>query len=226
MAAINASEMKIIKDTLSEINERINLMLQHVHLDFMVINEVVQQSYRDMHPHLKDAVECETSMIIVELQYYDILKQKLDHVSQIHHWIIAGEIALPDIYNFFRLNQLQIYCSCKEFLNSTEKIKMLLTTGNLTTIFSSRQMLNLFKESDLVINLSFEINEMLGNLIPAQQSMISIKKHRQALNQLYSMESERKLLKLLLKKPDIHEREVFSFLSNTLEDSSNKTELF
>lgn len=211
---------------LNEINKSIDLMHSHVLVDFNKVVNLVT------HNKLNDKLKGRLADIVKELQYYDIIHQKLQHIKCIHDWIDKGITtensvsSAVEVTNLIRLNFLQFQLSYFDYTTAVESIKSAISL-EMPLHLEDTVLLNIFEECVEIMKGAETVNEKLLQAEKELQGMceVFVKPNLEKLSSLYSMECERSVLQAYLKDPFIAP-EVIKTMSANSHQNDQSIELF
>jgi hypothetical protein len=209
-------EMKALESKLNEMNSLIDASLQLALPDFMQITSLLKKVSAKV--TLQDnAVRSELELIIKELQYYDTFKQKMDHITKIHEWILSDLVKFPphelksqSPTNLLRLNHLQFQVSCFDYLSSVNMIETTLVKEELLMLLGINNANEIFKHTHVMLSASRQINIRFQEAEKIAEGLSAVDLHAklEPVYNLYSMQSERGVLDAYLNKPTICESEI------------------
>lgn len=165
--------------------------------------------------------------VMQELQYYDTLTQKMDHIKKIHAMILESLLSDGSLgthtqvsgLSLIRLNHIQFQVACFEYLSSVNEIET-----NLRILLNEGpgNSHHRFEYSNLLLSASRFINKNFSVLEEAlQQAAGADLKHKvDRVSAIYSMESERTVMQAYLNKPLLHDAEI-----EPLHKSNRQTEI-
>lgn len=215
---------KEIERLIGETSNLIDAMLSVVLPDFERMTRLLKSlKFSTDNQSLSEAY----SRVVRELQYYDTLTQKMDHIKTIHHLILKSFLKRSpsrlnrDVsgLNLIRLNHIQFQVGCFEYLSSVNEIeanlKVLLeaSSGNKSTAF---EYSNLLLSASRLINKNFVVLERAL----AEFSEADLVNKVESIHAIYSMESERTILQAYINKPLLSDLEI-----QPLHKSSSQTEI-
>lgn len=200
-----------IEKALIDTNTLIDAMLEVVLPDFTKVTETLK---RLGDPPTTPALARAYSAVVHELQYYDTLTQKMKHIIAIHELILtsaeqASQKSKPASgLNLIRLNHIQFQVGCFEYLSSVNEIETnlrILTSHYFGTTDSYR-----FQHSNLLLSASRLINNNFAMLEQwvREESEADLQGKVELVNTIYSMESERYVLRAYINKPFLHDGEI------------------
>lgn len=215
---------KELEKLIGETANLIDAMLEVVLPDFERITRVLKSiEFSSENQTLTKAY----SAVVQELQYYDTLTQKMEHIKTIHHFILQS--LLSDSSNqlkgdvsglsLIRLNHIQFQVGCFEYLSSVNEIE-----SNLKILVegTGSKAAYVFEYSNLLLSASRFINK---NFTMLEQALAAVREADlqnkvEHVNAIYSMESERTILQAYLNKPLLNDCEL-----EPLHKSSRQTEI-
>ena len=206
---VSEKELEVL---IIEVANLLDAMLEVVLPDFVRVTFVLKSLAYD---EANDSLNKAYSAIVQELQYYDTLTQKMEHIKTIHQLVLTSVLsksASPvsgDVsgLNLIRLNHIQFQVSCFEYLSSVNEIE-----SNLKVLLRNTdgQMDYTFKYSNLLLSASRFINQNFQKLEKALShvSEADLQTKVENVNAIYSMQSERAVLQAYLNKPLLSDRDI------------------
>ncbi|UII20765.1 hypothetical protein [Fulvivirga ligni] len=213
-----------IKKQLSKVDDILKNLTAIVQSEFHYISNYLRNfsSITYAHPEHQKAVHA----VIRELQYFDLLHQKVSHVIDIHNKI--GEAAPFNIesshklsgFSVFKLNLLQMGVAIKELKEKMDIVNRYLSMldysfsirGDFIDMVSSFQ--NNLKIHYLILQNKYE-----------HLQFIDVTAAENAIMQTYSTFSERKVMELYLEDHTVTIDRISDYLS-TVQDDSSSVDLF
>lgn len=200
--------------SIREINELIDRMHSHVLDDFNRVVELVK------HKDFGNALEGYISQVVKELQYYDIIHQKLQHIKSINHWIEDGSSqydAPRNVYqntNLMRLNFLQFQLSYYDYLNAVTAIRQTLQEASQKAGSSIQSVFELSEQ------ISTDADKVNSRMLEVEREFYrwcrtTVKDNFEKLSSLYSMQCERAVLQAYLENPAIDPEAIRTMGTNT-----------
>jgi hypothetical protein len=202
-----------IEKYIDETNNLIEAMLEVVMPDFSQITKLVKTvngTIKDCDQHVMEA----HSQIVSELQYYDTLTQKMQHIIKVHGLVIAEvESSVAKTrnsgVNLIRLNHLQFQVACFEYLSSVNHIQTNLRICITCESFPQINVDTIFQYSGILLTASRKINEHFASLEKmCRSSNVDLLSKVDTINRIYSMEGERDVLNAYINKPTINDKEI------------------
>ncbi|HEY0741576.1 MAG TPA: hypothetical protein VGD40_08940 [Chryseosolibacter sp.] len=202
---------KEVERLVTETSNLIDAMLEVVLPDFMRVTNLL----KSLNGTLTDEAELKAyGYVMQELQYYDTLTQKMEHIKTIHTLVLeslwsgqSASGAKVSGLSLIRLNHIQFQVACFEYLSSVNEIE-----SNLRVLLneSKGSVHYSFEYSNLLLSASRFINTNFTVLEKALQEAkdADLQNNVERVSAIYSMESERSVLQAYINKPLLHDGEI------------------
>lgn len=204
------SSESIIQDT----NQLISAMLEVVLPDFMAITKVLKEMSSSS-SNFTDESRRAYQEIVKEIQYYDILTQKMQHIITLHQLIltpgaqgVSSSHSDLDATNVIRLNHLQFQVACFEYITSVNFIQenLRIMQKSLDVPLESHAA---FPACGIFLSASRNINLQFTKLAKINDDLdVNVLSRIEMITSIYSMESERAVLNAYMRKPSMTDAEI------------------
>lgn len=208
--------MARFKQAITDTNRLLSELLDIVRPDFLEVTRLLKAIPLDQATGSSVAVDA-YQHIIQELQYHDVLTQKIQHIIAIHTLILPNAGKLDDEkkwsqsrLNVVRLNHIQFQVACFEYLSSVNYIQNALNTPGLCQQSGLDVVPVIFGHSTLFLTTSRSINSNFSKLsrLAEGSEWLDLQSNLTQVEMLYSMESERDVLHAYISKPMISDSEI------------------
>jgi hypothetical protein len=213
--------LKFIK-SLQDINDALDVLHNYILGDFNTIVDIIKDD------NITHFLQQKLPLIVKELQYYDIIHQKLQHIKAVHEWIEHGNESCAkthdnaDVTNLVRLNFLQFQLSCYDYTSAVSMIALSMTSGFSTLQYSPTGTLNVFENTTNILDQVDLVNRKLQEAEEFLKELQMVCTHVDVdrLTTLYSMECERAVLLAYLDNPAIQPEEIKQVVRKKSTDQS------
>lgn len=201
------TEARFIEGMIYEINAILDVILKLVHEDYSSVKVIVEKNLSE-----NNELQKETSLLIVELQHYDTLCQKCEHLKMIHQWILKElqlnarkQVTFAYKGNIMQLNKLQFELASSDYLNSVKTIQSILAQPGIAALIDTTVSANIFKHLNLVKQSIQVVESKYKEVAKAGENKneFDLQSRCAQLNELYSMQSERDVLKAYVDNPTL-----------------------
>jgi hypothetical protein len=211
-------------------------------IDFMMVSSVFKK-YREAQamPDTDDSAK-QLSLSVTELQYIDILSQKLEHITRLNEAIRKADNSIVAIQPnedqagfIFKLNYLQVLVASEEFLSNAINLRNHLRNlhDHIVVVtqldFEERDYFRHFHEIELSLKVIRQIvKEMTEErLYEAPISACAMDGQLPIISKIYTMTSERFVLRWLFEHPLASEDELLSsYQQDGYDHGQDEIELF
>ncbi len=232
-----------IKEKLEKWNSEIHYLLKYSFQDFLALSQSLKDYYSNLKEYYKQEFEkgiddnqtekkhllSSVNQLIIELQFHDIIRQKLEHIETIQDQVVLEIVSKPDKVDFKStdyifilpeislLNKNQLDSLNQEYLNATVGIQDSL--NNIISIIRNNDMVGLdLTETEkhaqdfnkVVAKLTDDLNSLNvtflkeGDLDVSELSLQKLKN----VEKLYTMKSERDVFNALFFKDHQEEEDL------------------
>lgn len=229
-----------IKEKLEKWNTEIHYLLKYSFKDFLVLSQSLKDYYSNLKEYYKEELDKgivsdqeqkknllnSVNQLIIELQFHDIIRQRLEHIETIQEQIVLEIVSKKGEQDFTStdyifilpeislLNKNQLDSLNLEYLSATEGITKSL--NNIITIIKSNDFVGLdLRETEkhakdfnkVVAKLTDDLNSLNVTFLKEGDlnvSELSLKKLHNV-EKLYTMKSERDVFNALFS--DNHEED-------------------
>lgn len=212
-----------LKQLVIDINSSIDQVIKYTFNDYMELTNLIKSGV--LVYETNTTLDDKKQKMVLELQAFDILRQRLEHIQTINRWMDNDALSLqgsdtPGPFNFLKLNQLQFEVGCNEYTISVAHIRNIIEEIHLFRKFD--WPLTVLSHVTLVMGLVPVINQKFIEAI----SLCTLSRKFNAecvlqLEGLYSMENEREVLKAYLTNNDVNGVEIQTMLASVHRDTSN-----
>lgn len=218
---------RLLRDVLEKIDSTITAVTGLAFVDFKTVVELLKSVNSGQ--QIKAGLD---SFILQSLQYHDSYSQKMEHIMQVHQLIneafdyaetFTRENSLPN--NLIRLNHLQFQASSFQYFTTVNHIQQILERHKLGELHRVRCDQALFQHTNEIMLKSQRICECFAEAetLCCGLDVVKLMPHYRHVECLYSMESERAILKAYLDRPDIKDKDINL---NQAESDNSSIELF
>jgi hypothetical protein len=222
----------VLHRLISNANHAIDSMLDVILPDFLEITQIFHERGVSVFTSTED-LDNSYATVVRELQYYDVLQQKMQHIKRIH-LMLADNVSKPEKRvrtegetNIVGLNHLQFRVSCQECLSSIDTIKSVLQDNEVKQGYVGPDSREVFRFSSMILKYSTNI----GTIFQQAEQLVQgyahadLEQNRLAVESTYSMHSERVVLAAYATRPGVHEAE-FLLQERQSPSSSSNIDLF
>ena len=232
-------EVKQYLTRLELVKVKLKYILDIALIDFMMVSSVFKKYNQFVDPSMSNEDALMVALSVKELQYMDTFSQKLNHIIQLNQIVVEGQDSSVNLTTdhagfIFKLNFLQATVAAHEFLTNAADLRKNLDSlhDHIISVtgldFHESQYFQHLREVEEKISLTKSIlsEVYLERYRESPISVSGIENEVRKISDLYTMASERFVLRWLLKHNYAPEEELLEDYKEEAYGTEEEIDLF